>query len=167
MPQCVSKWVTRRVAVLVRLRLHRETMAPADLCTRVYVRTGRRKPFPLPHPPSSRTVYIGMVGCRKFLATRIVWIAVRLFLMVIPRVHLVLPSTSSFFVFYVKRVSIFKLNPSTSAFRSVQVIKGTSASGLRTVVPLVWSNRFTSTQLKYICHKSNNIRVMKDEAIIQ
>lgn len=39
-PQCVSKWETRRVAVLVRLRLHRETIAPADLCTRVYVCTG-------------------------------------------------------------------------------------------------------------------------------
>lgn len=109
-PQCVSKWVTRRVAVLVRLRLHRETMAPADLCTRVYVRTGRRKPFL--HPPPSQTVYIGMAGCRKFLATRIVWIAVRLFPMVILRVHLVLPSTCPFSVFYVKRVSIFKQNAS-------------------------------------------------------
>lgn len=40
-PQCVSKWgrgrMIRRVAVLVRLRLHRETMASMDLCTRVYV----------------------------------------------------------------------------------------------------------------------------------
>jgi len=49
-PQCVSKWVTWRVAVLVRLRLHRETMAPADLCTRVYVCTRRRTLPPSSHP---------------------------------------------------------------------------------------------------------------------
>lgn len=36
----------RRVAVLVRLRLHRETMASTDLCTRVYVQ----------HPVSLSTV---------------------------------------------------------------------------------------------------------------
>lgn len=81
-PQCVSKWEPRRVAVLVRLRLHRETMAPADLCVRAYMcARGGAPTLPLPPPPpslllllrpSSRTVYIGMAGCRKFLATRIV-----------------------------------------------------------------------------------------------
>lgn len=51
-PQCVSKWEPRRVAVLVRLRLHRETMAPADLCVRAYMCTrGGAPTLLLPPPP--------------------------------------------------------------------------------------------------------------------
>lgn len=77
-PQCVS-WETRRVAVLVRLRLHRQTMAPTDLyvcgCARVYMYAcTRRGVHPAPTLITNR-VHRGMAGCRKFLATRIVWIA--------------------------------------------------------------------------------------------
>lgn len=59
-PQCVSKWESRRVAVLVRLRLHRETMAPANLCMRARVCVCERaRANEKQHPRSSRIVYTG------------------------------------------------------------------------------------------------------------
>lgn len=115
-PQCVSKWATRRVAVLVRLRLHRETTASADLCTRVYMCTG----WGIPSPPTlvSNCVHwdswVQEIPCNSNSLNSYV---VRLFLTAVPRnVHLVLPSTCLFSVFYVNRVSILsRMQPASQS----------------------------------------------------
>lgn len=127
-PQCVSKWETQRVAVLVRLRLHRETMAPADLCTCVYVRMGRCTPPTLVSNCVHWDGWVQEIPCNSNSLNSYV---VRLFLAVVPRTPLTLPSTCLFFVFYVNRVSILsRMHPSLMQFHSIQVITDASASGL-------------------------------------